>query len=163
MIQAVHQQRVCICQHALVQRKFEARMVNTLEQRHGVSRGFADKLLERRKSPEEQFQGAGNPLLELHGVRPLWLFIRRPGDTPNLRHGRESIVQLTWISARLGGITPRDIDADSALAGRVLSRYVVLVVSPRNLRFTHKSVLLTPGLTAAGRAFRLAHSSSSMP
>src|SRR5688572_2224952 len=70
MVQAENQQSVRVCEDALIEGKFEARMIDALKQRHRMSRSLADKLLEWRECPEEQFQCACNPLLELHGVRP---------------------------------------------------------------------------------------------
>src|SRR5204862_3912750 len=108
-----------------------------LKDRNYVSRSFADELLKWRKGPKEEFERAGNPLLELHWVRPLWLLVSWPGDTPHFGHRREPVIQLSNISPSFSRITPGDIDAHSSIIRAVFSPHMVLVVSPSNLRLAH--------------------------
>ncbi len=58
VVQAEHEQRIDVRQHAFVERQAEAGLVDPLENRHGMTGDLADQPLERNPGPEEQLQRA---------------------------------------------------------------------------------------------------------
>src|SRR3954453_1013137 len=79
----------------------------------------------------EEFQSACDSLQEMHLVpfRPL---IKRPGNSTDLCHGRETIIQLRDISVAFPGITPGPVNGNSSSARSVLSWEVRLIVGTRS-------------------------------
>src|SRR6185436_9952268 len=102
MIQSEDKQRVRVIEHAFVERKLEAGLIDALEDGDRVSGDFADVLLERREGPEKKLERAGNSLLELKRIGPLRRFIRGPRNASHFGHRRESVIELGRISSRLG-------------------------------------------------------------
>jgi len=68
VVQAEDEQGVGIREYAFVEWEFESCLVDTLEHGYRVARSFADKFLERREGPEEQFQCSRDALLKLKWV-----------------------------------------------------------------------------------------------
>ena len=122
---------------ALVEREREARLIDPLEDGDDVPCDLAHELLELHPGPEEQLEGARDPLLESPRIRPLRRFVVGPEHAPHLGHRGEPVVELPRISIGLPRIAPGDVDADASPTPLVLPRRVVLIVRPCGLRFTH--------------------------
>src|SRR5262245_20831263 len=98
----------------------------------------------------EQLERACDPLEEGLLV-PLRGLVLGPHHPANLGESREAVVHLRGISVHLPGIAPCPVDAHPPLAGRVVTRYVVLIVrARRHLDSTH--VALPFALRAAIRS-----------
>ena len=142
VVQPEHQQRIGVREHAFIDRKFESGLIDTLKYRNNVSGYFAGKLLERREGPEKQFESARDSLLKLKRVRPFRIFVSGPGDAPDFRHRRKSVVQLRRVSSSLSRITPRDVNTHAAPSRRIFARHMILVIRARYVRCAHFSPCL---------------------
>jgi hypothetical protein len=70
------------------------------------------ELLERQRRPRKEFECARDSLEKIRSVVTRGL-TGRPGDVAHLGDRRESVIDLSGISLRLPGITPRPVDADA--------------------------------------------------
>ena len=93
MVETEHHQRVGVGQHAFVDRKFVAGLVDALEDRDRVSGGLLGQLLEGQGRPVEELQCACDALQKVRGV-VLRRLVGRPQDVAHLGHRRESVVDL---------------------------------------------------------------------
>jgi hypothetical protein len=76
----------------------------------GLDGRLLRELLDRQRRPMKEFECARNRLEKIRSVVFRGL-IGRPGDVAHLGDRRESVIDLSWISLRLPGITPRSVDA----------------------------------------------------
>ena len=128
MVESENHQRVGVGEDALVDRLFEPGLIDALEHGDGMASRLARDLLKAERGAVEQFQRSGDALEELRRA-PFRRLVRWPQNVPDLRHGGEAVLHRRGVSLGFPGVTPCPVDADAALAGRVFSVNVVLVVS----------------------------------
>src|SRR6188474_641573 len=127
MIEPEHHQRVRVGENPLVDRRRIAGLIDALKHRDGLTGRLPGDLLEAQRRAMEQLECAGDSLQEARAA-PLPTFVCRPGDSSYLGHRREPVVHLREVALRLPGVAPGPVDADAALAARVLARNMSLVV-----------------------------------
>ena len=127
VVESEHQERVGISQNPFVNRQFVTRLVDALEHGDRVASCFTGNLLEPERGAVKKFQRAGDPLKELRST-PLRRLVRRPQHSADFGHRREAIFHRGGIALGFPRVTPRPVDAQAALAGRVFAGDVVLVV-----------------------------------
>src|SRR5262249_14670109 len=137
VVQPEYQEGIGIRQHPLIKRQLESGLVNPLKHGDDVPGEFADETLKGRPCPEEQLQTAGDPLLELHRIRPLGRLPSWPLDPPNLVHRRETIVQFVGMTIGLRGKAPAKVDTHPSPSRRIGPRDMILIVCTRKFCFVH--------------------------